>query len=122
MADAGSQDAAAVFAAVSQQVLAAHPDDDEGRMLRSPALRTSGAAYAFVTAAGLVVKLPEDRVAQLVESGRGLPCSPGRGRPMREWVRLPATDEAVCREYVLEARAFVRSLQGVPRRRAARAR
>ena len=76
-------------------------------MLQSPGLKTAGAFYAFVTAADVVVKLPAQRVSALVDSGRGAPCSPRPGRPMREWVRLADLDEPTCLAYVLEARAFV---------------
>lgn len=76
-------------------------------MLRSPGLKTAGKFYAFATAADLVVKLPASRVDDLVGSGRGLPCSPRPGRPMKEWVRIPALDEESCLDYLLEARAFV---------------
>lgn len=85
-------------------VLALHPGDEQGRMLRSPALRASGRCYAFTTGDAMVVKLPAARVAQLIAAGLGEPCAPRPGRPMREWVRVPAED---CLDLVLEARAFV---------------
>lgn len=58
-------------------------------MLRSSGLKTAGRFYAFATATDLVVKLPSSRVSELIDSGRGLPCSPRPGRPMKEWVRIP---------------------------------
>lgn len=76
-------------------------------MLRAPGLKTRGKFYAFATAADLVVKLPASRVSELIDSGRGLPCSPRPGAPMREWVSIPAPDEESCLAFVLEARAFV---------------
>jgi hypothetical protein len=84
-----------------------YPDDEEGRMLRSPGLKTAGKFYAFATATALVLKLPSPRVDELIGSGRGLPCSPRPGRPMKEWVRIPAPDEESCLSYLLEARTFV---------------
>jgi hypothetical protein len=84
-----------------------YPGDEEGRMLRSPGLKTAGKFYAFATAADLVVKLPSSRVHELIDSDRGLPCSPRPGRPMKEWVRIPAPDEESCLSYLLEARTFV---------------
>jgi hypothetical protein len=96
-----------VFSTVRHRVLAMHPDDEQGRMLRSPGLKTAGTFYAFASATDLVVKLPSSRVAELVDSGRGLPCSPRPGRPMKQWVRIPAPDEPSCLSYLLEARAFV---------------
>jgi hypothetical protein len=99
----------AAFAAVAEQLLAEFVGDEHGRMLRSPGLKTGGKFYGFVTGDDLIVKLPAARVAELLASARGLPCSPRPGRPMREWVRIPAPDEASCRSHLLEARAFVSS-------------
>jgi hypothetical protein len=95
------------FAAAARRMLAEHPDDEQRRMLRSPALAAGGSSYGFATADELIVKLPADRVAVLVADGRGLPCSPRPGRPMREWVCIPAPDEEACLSWLREARAFV---------------
>ncbi|MEJ7630065.1 MAG: hypothetical protein WKF54_10795 [Nocardioidaceae bacterium] len=81
-------------------------------MLRSPGLKTAGKFYAFATAADVVVKLPSSRVDELIDSGRGLVCSPRPGRPMKEWLRIPAPDEATCLSYLLEARTFVSAVAG----------
>ncbi len=105
-ADAGAP-VERVFAAVGQRVLAMHPADEEGRMLRSPALRTNGSFYAFVTPSALVVKLPSSRVDAIIDSGGGLPCSPRPGRPMKEWVRIPSPDEESCPVLRADARTFV---------------
>lgn len=87
-----------------------YPGDGEGRMLRSPGLKTAGKFYGFATAADVVVKLPASRVDELIDSGQGLPCSPRPGRPMKEWVRIPAPDEQSCLSFLLEARTFVSAL------------
>src|SRR5688500_5971825 len=90
-----------VFAAVGERLLEEHPTDERGKMLQSLGLKTGGKFYAFATPADIVVKLPAARVAELIERGRGSPCETRPGRPMREWVRIPAPDEASCRSYVL---------------------
>jgi hypothetical protein len=95
------------MADVFARVRARHPDDEEGRMLQSPGLRAAGKFYGFATTTHLVVKLPATRVAELIGNGAGEPCSPRPGRPMREWVRLPAADEETCVAFLLEARTFV---------------
>jgi hypothetical protein len=97
----------ATFEVVTERVLARHPEDQPGRMLQSPGLRTEGSFYAFAPAGALVVKLPEERVLALIGAGSGEPCSPRPGHPMREWVRVPGPDEDVALALVLEARAFV---------------
>ncbi len=99
-----------LFAIVTERVLEQHPADEPGRMLHSPGLRTEGVFYAFAPSGALVVKLPADRVAALIEDGLGEPCSPRPGRPMREWVRIPAPDPVRALALVLEARAFVAAL------------
>lgn len=96
-----------VFAAAAARVLAQHPADEQRRMLNAPGLAAGGRFYGFVSADELIVKLPADRVRELVADGHGLPCSPRPGRPMREWVQIPSPDEEACVAWLLEARAFV---------------
>jgi hypothetical protein len=55
----------------------------------------------------LVVKLPRERVDELVESGKGKRFDPGSGRLMKEWASLRPTNRRVCTGYVEEARGFV---------------
>ena len=114
---AGQADGAdfpAVFAKVTQLLLTEFGDDEQGRMLRSAGLKTGGKFYGFATADDLVVKLSQGRVQNLIGTGRGQPCSPRPGRPMKEWVRISSPDEAACRAYLLEARTFVTSLPRNP--------
>jgi hypothetical protein len=82
---------------------------ERGRMLAAAGLKdvASGKFFAFVAREGLVVKLPADRVAQLIASGEGEVFDAGKGRPMKEWVRLAPPDEDACAGYMEEARAFV---------------
>jgi len=53
-----------------------------------------------------VVKLPRERVAELLGSDRGDPFDAGKGRPMKEWVTL-RTPESEWIELTREARRFV---------------
>ena len=76
-------------------------------MLRSPGLRTAGTFFAFATKDDLVVKLPTARVAELIVTGEGRPCSPRAGHQMREWVRVRPADADACAAYLAEARGFV---------------
>jgi hypothetical protein len=101
-----------IFAGVSRHLLDEYPGDEHGRMLQSTGLKTAGKFFAFTTKGELVVKLPAARVTELIGSGAGQPCDPGRGRPMREWVRLTPADEHACAAYVLEAREFVSAQAG----------
>lgn len=99
-----------VFAAVSRRVLVDFPDDEPGRMLHAPGLRTSGRFYAFASDDDVVLKLPATRVAEMISTGAGVECSPRPGHPMREWVKLVAPEPPACLAAVLEARSFVASL------------
>ena len=82
---------------------------ERGRMLSATGLRDPavGKFFAFVTRGQVVVKLPADRVTELIASGEGSVFDAGKGRPMREWVGLTPADETACAAYIREARKFV---------------
>ena len=69
------------------------------------------AAYDH-TAGCLVVKLPRERVAGLVETGHGDPFAPA-GKVFREWVSIPAVDRDAWQALLSEAVDFAR--QGLAR-------
>jgi hypothetical protein len=77
-------------------------------MMGYPCLRMNGGFFACVerTTGNLVVKLPADRVNDLVSSGLGIPFAPG-GRVFREWVALPIPDEEEWTALLDEAMTFV---------------
>ena len=56
--------------------------------------------------AGLVVKLPKGRVAQLIAQGVGRPFAPA-GRVFSEWVAVPKLDKRRWRSLLREGVAFV---------------
>jgi hypothetical protein len=82
---------------------------ERGKMLLATGLRdpAAGKFFAFTTRGMLVVKLPADRVNELIASGEGTVFDAGKGRPMREWVGLVPADETACAGYMREARKFV---------------
>jgi hypothetical protein len=97
-----------MFDAVAGRLVAENPGLDTARMFGSSGLRTESGKFAgFARGEELVVKLPADRVSELLESGEGSVFDAGRGRPMKEWVVLHPADEAALERYLLEARAFV---------------
>lgn len=55
----------------------------------------------------LWVKLPEERVNQLIETGIGVECRPN-GRTFREWVSIEKVDEELWLELLNESIDFVR--------------
>jgi hypothetical protein len=57
-----------------------------GKGFGSGALKVDGKIFAMISSQGLfVVKLPKDRVSELVREGRGEHFDPGRGKLMKEW-------------------------------------
>ncbi len=105
-----------MFEAVSRRIVADHPGVVEGHIFHASGLKTgAGKFFAFVRKEELVLKLPAERVDELIAGGVEARFDAGRGRPMKEWVTLRPRDEAACAAYVEEARRFV-SAQRVERR------
>ncbi len=54
----------------------------------NPGLRVKSKIFAMIVSGELVVKLPRDRVDQLVEAGEAARFDAGKGRPMKEWASV----------------------------------
>ena len=76
-------------------------------MMGFPCLRRNGKFFASLEreSNNLIVKLPRDRVAQLIEDGEGVVFAPN-GRVFREWAAIPSPDEKAWRALLSEAEAF----------------
>jgi hypothetical protein len=76
-------------------------------MMGYPCVRRAGRFFAsFDTGAeALVVKLPRQRVGELIEEGAGVAFVPN-GRVFREWVTIPDADPATWKQLLVEARDF----------------
>ena len=76
-------------------------------MMGFPCVRRAGRFFAsFDPKAGaLVVKLPRERVAELIADGTGEPFAPN-GRVFREWTTVPDPDPVVWEQLLAEAHAF----------------
>jgi hypothetical protein len=70
------------------------------------ACTVNGSIFAMFVRGRLVVKLPWDRVADLVADGTGGPFDANRGRPTKEW--LTVLDESAWSGLAAEAWEFVR--------------
>lgn len=74
----------------------------------SGALKVNGKIFAMMSSKGeLVVKLPKERVDELVASGKGERFDPGHGRVMKEWV-VVGTGTKNWAELASKACAFVK--------------
>jgi hypothetical protein len=78
-----------------------------GTMMGFPCLRVAGAFFASCDhrSGDLIVKLPRQRVQQLVDAGTGQPFAPA-GRTFREWVLIDDRDPDRWAELIDEAWAF----------------
>jgi TfoX/Sxy family transcriptional regulator of competence genes len=76
-------------------------------MFGASGLKVEGKLFAMLSNGELVVKLPRQRVEQLVAEGTGRPFDPGHGRLMKEWVTIPPRESRSWAELADEARQFV---------------
>lgn len=87
--------------------LLARDDTEEGRIMSSRCLRVNGDFVAMVARSGqLVVKLPAERVIELIDDGVGESFAPA-GRVFKEWLAVLGHDEAVWQPLMEESHAFV---------------
>ena len=70
-------------------------------------LKVGGKIFAMLVRGSLVLKLPRDRVAELVSSGEGTYFDAGKGKPMREWFVLSGTSKRRWLPLATEALSFV---------------
>jgi hypothetical protein len=70
-------------------------------------LQVRGRIFAMISGGRLVLKLPKDRVAELVATGTGAPFDAGKGRPLAEWVAVIDADDASWSDLARVAAAFV---------------
>jgi hypothetical protein len=79
-----------------------------GRMFGMPILKAGGKAFAGYHDGAMTFKLPEPGRSRALEIPDARPFDPsGMGRPMREWVQVPAAASARWEELVEAALAYV---------------
>ncbi len=80
----------------------------EGTIMGSKCLRVGKEFLALVDykGSGLVVKLPKERVTELVNADKGKPFGPG-GKIFKEWLSVPTQDKRQWRSLLREGVKFV---------------
>jgi hypothetical protein len=73
------------------------------------ALRYHGKIFAMLVRGRLVVKLPADRVGELVDAGDGIPFDANKGTPMKEWFTLDPESKLDWRSLAHDALKFAES-------------
>jgi TfoX N-terminal domain len=73
------------------------------------AIRYEGKIFAMFVRSRLVLKLPEQRVSELVAAGHGIPFDANKGVPYREWLSLTPGDDHDWLKLATEALEFARA-------------
>jgi len=104
----GGEDARAVYEELTDDLLY-DPAIGRATMMGYPCVRLAGRFLAsYDDKAGcLVVKLPRERVTELVRNGDGDPFAPA-GKVFREWVSIPTVDRRHWQTVLVEAVDFAR--------------
>jgi hypothetical protein len=85
---------------------------EEGTIMGGRCVRVSGEFLGLVDykGSGMVVKLPRDRVDELVTEGIGQPFAPA-GKVFREWIAIPELNRRRWQKLLVEAITFVAPTQ-----------
>ncbi|MHA2366257.1 MAG: hypothetical protein ACXAC7_20040 [Candidatus Hodarchaeales archaeon] len=73
-------------------------------------LKTKRKMFVMLNKGNFVVKLPKNRVSELISSGEGQPYDPGNGRIMKEWVIIPTDFRDKWIDFASDARKFAKKL------------
>ncbi len=101
-------DAEDLFWQLAAELHGKDPRIVEGTIMSSRCLRVGKEFLALVDykGSGLVVKLPKDRVAELIEQGKGKAFGPGK-KIFKEWLSVPTPDRRRWRALLNEGVRFV---------------
>lgn len=96
-----------LFWQLATDLMATEPRVVQGTIMNSRCLRVGKEFLALVDykGSGLVVKLPKDRVQQVILKGHGRPFGPA-GKVFKEWLSVPVPDKRRWRALLKEGVAF----------------
>jgi hypothetical protein len=105
----GGDDARALYDELTDDLLY-DPAIGRATMMGYPCVRLAGRFLASYDdkARRLVVKLPSERVRELVDDGTVDPFAPA-GKVFREWVSVPVVDRTLWQRLLAEAVEFART-------------
>lgn len=81
------------------------------RRFGSNALKVNGKLFLLFTQGTIVVKLPKERIDELVAEKAGTRFDPGHGRIMQEWLAVTSTSKPLWVRLAKEAFELVRTLK-----------
>ena len=104
----GEDDPRALYDELTDDLLY-DPAIGRATMMGYPCVRLAGKFLASYDdeSSRLVVKLPRDRVLELIETGTGEPFAPA-GKVFREWVSITTVDRSQWQRLLAEAVGFAR--------------
>ena len=110
LTDHGEPAGEELFWELVDELRAADPRVAEGTIMGGPCVRVGDEFLALVgfKNQGMVVKLPRQRVAELIDGGVGRPFAPA-GKVFKEWVAVPVPDPDLWASLLREGVAFVGS-------------
>jgi hypothetical protein len=79
----------------------------QGGKFGAGGLKVDNKLFAMVSKGELVVKLPRERVDELIAEGKGTRFDPGHGRLMKEWVSIAPAHGGDWAALADEAHGFV---------------
>lgn len=98
-----------LFATVAE-VLSGNPTVTRAKMFGADGLKVNGKFFATFFKEAFVIKLPKNRVDELVKAGQGDYFDPGMGHVMKEWVAIDPSASAEWINLAKESKEFVESL------------
>ncbi len=67
-------------------------------------IKRGGKMFVMFMKGDLIVKLPKNRVNEVINTGDGKPFDPGTGKPMKKRVLIPANKRDTWIKYSIEAK------------------
>ena len=86
-------------------------EPQQSRGFGGSALTIHGRIFALCTRGRLVVKLPKERVDELIAANRGVRFDANKGTPMKQWLTVDPAHEGDWQALAEEALAFVKTVK-----------